>query len=177
MQTLRIAPFDGGGAAFQVLVVQQVSTAKVASVKSSGPHSKFWAFRSNWPLKLGTSRKRQPEKRKTKSLKILQFNSFSIKRLKGKNQPAKGGSTKSMKSFQINTFATKFWKEICKPCCSIFSYIWLEHMSYKRQKKLPACYLQNVRHSMYTRSMCQNRERVAKKRMSAVSKELIFSKK
>ena len=44
-------------------------------------------------------------------------------------------------------------------------------------KKLPACYLQNVRHSMYTHSMCQNRERVAKKRMSAVSKKLKFSKK
>ena len=47
LQTLHIAPFDGGVAAFQVLVVQQVNTAKVACVESDGPHSKFWAFRSN----------------------------------------------------------------------------------------------------------------------------------
>ena len=85
----------------------QVNTAKIASVKSNGPHSKFWVFRSNRPLKLGTSRKRQPAKRKTKSLKTLQINTCSIKNSKGKNQPAKGDSTKSMKNFQINTLPTK----------------------------------------------------------------------
>ena len=93
---------------------RQVNTAKVASVKSNGPHSKSWSLgfsaqidRYN-QLKLGISRKRQPAKRKTKSLKTLQINTVSIKRLKGENQPAQGDSTKSMKSFQINTFATKY---------------------------------------------------------------------
>jgi len=55
--------------------------------------------------------KRQPAKRKTKSLKTLQINTFSIKRLKGKDQTAKGDSTKSMKSVQINTCCNKILKK------------------------------------------------------------------
>ena len=56
MQTLHKAPFDGGVPAFQVLFVQQVNTAKVACVESNGLHSKFWVFRSKWPLEFAKTR-------------------------------------------------------------------------------------------------------------------------
>ena len=62
MQNLHQAPFDEGVPAFQVLIVQQVNTAKVASVKSSGPHSKFLGF----PLKLTAKTRNFKEKEASK---------------------------------------------------------------------------------------------------------------